>query len=1117
MKCDSCGQHISLNANFCGHCGSAIKSSIECLFCCRLNPADVQFCINCGASLTSERPPRFPQPDSTASQPKVMPAESERRHITVVFCDLVESSSIAEQQDPEDFHEMIRSYQETCSRVVSKYEGHIAQHFGDGVLVYFGYPQAHEDDAQRAVRAGLRVLDDLDLLNNGLEKRYGVRLSVRIGIHSGSVVVGETGGDDSSERLAFGHTINVAARLQGIAEANSVVMSDATFRLVRGLFIVQDLGGQSLKGIADQINAYRVLQASGVESKFELVGTYRRTPLIGRREEVGVLLDRWKQARDGRGQVVLLSGEAGIGKTRLAMVLREQLDQQTHTWMECRGSPFHQDSALHPVIDLLRSGLFFTSEDSPSDKTAKLELGLSRMGFALNETLPLLTSLLLLPLPEHYPPLPLSPEAQRGKTLELLCSWLFGLAKLQPLVLVGDDLHWIDPSSLQLLNLLIEGVWSIPALLVFTFRPSFQSPWDGERRITQIRLDPLTDHQVRSMISGVAGGKPMPRDVIDYLVAKTDGIPIFVEELTKMVLDSDILRERDQYHGFTEPIPSLAIPTTLQDSLVARLDRLSHVKGVAQLGAALGREFPYDLLQALSPLREASLQEALCQLVEAEILHQRGMLPRATYVFKHALLQEAAYGTMLKSKRREVHGKIVLALQEKSPEVVANEPEILAHHCEAAGLIKEAVGYWYRAGQRALASSAHAEAVSHLTKGLRSLKNLQASPQRSQLELGLQMALGLGLIATHGYSSEPVLNTFARAHELCSELGESAQLFSVLFGLYMFHAVRSDRKETRETTNQLLRLAKRSGDVNLLVEAYAATGVAELLQGAHPSAHEHMSQCLSLYDPAQHRSHVFIYGHDPGAVVQAYAGLNLWFLGYPDQALSRIEKALSLAQETSHPFTLAHVLSTSAELRHCRREFKEVGELANRNVALSMEQRFPLWLGAGCCEQGWVLLSEGYVQDGIKKIHEGMAMIRVTGSRARRPYHQLNLAELYLQAGMIGEGLAEVDEALSATYDSLSHYYLAELHRLRGELLLRSSREKREEAQSCFRQALDVARDQSARSLELRAAMSLGRLFAANGRKDEAREVLAGIFGFFTEGFETADLRESKALLEELS
>lgn len=1117
MKCSSCGRPISPNTNFCGHCGCAIASSTECSFCNRLNPAGVQFCINCGASLTIERPSRFPQPDSAATQPKVMPAESERRHITVMFCDLLDSVSIAEQQDPEDFHELIRSYQETCSGVVNKYEGHVAQHLGDGVLVYFGYPQAHEDDAQRAIRAGLRILDELHILNTRLEERCGVPLSVRIGIHSGSVVVGKTGGNGSSERLAFGHTINVAARLQEIAEADCVVVSDATFRLVRGLFIVKDLGRQSLKGIADRINAYKVLQANGVGSKLYPVDTYHRTPLIGRREEVGVLLDRWRQARDGRGQVVLLSGEAGIGKTRLTMVLREQLDQQRHTWLECRGSPFHRDSALHPVIELLRSGLFFTSEDSPGDKIAKLELGLSRMGFSVNETLPLLASLLMLPPPEHCPPLRLSPEAQRGKTLELLCSWLFGLAKLQPLVLVVDDLHWIDPSSLQLLNLLIDGAWSIPALLLLAFRPSFPVPWNEESRITRIRLGPLTDHQVRSMISGVADGKPMPRDVIDYLVARTDGIPIFVEELTKMVLDSGILRERDQYPGVTEPIPPLTIPTTLQDSLVARLDRLSHVKGVAQLGAALGREFPYGLLQALSPLREASLQDALCQLVDAEILHQHGAPPRATYVFKHALLQEAAYGTMLKSKRREVHGKIVLALQETSPEVAANEPEIMAHHCEAAGLLQEAVGYWYRAGQRALTSSAHAEAVSHLTKGLRSLKNLPAGPQRSGLELGLQMALGLGLIATHGYSSELVLNTFARAQELCGELGESTQLFSVLFGLYMFHVVRSDRKETRETTKQLLRLAKRSGDVNLLVEAYAATGVAELLQGAHTSAHEHISRCLSLYDPVQHRSHVFIYGQDPGAVLQAYAGLNLWFLGYPDRALNSIEKAVSLAEETAHPFTLAHVLSTSAELRHCRRDFRELSELADRNVALSMEQKFPLWLAAGYCEQGWVMLSEGLVQDGIKKMQEGMAMIRSTGSRARRPYHQLNLAKIYLRAGMIREGLVEVDEALSVAYDSLSNYYLAELHRLRGELLLGSSPEKNAEAESCFRRAFDVARDQSARSLELRAAMSLGRLLGAHGRKNEAREVLAGIFDSFTEGFETLDLREAKALLEDLS
>jgi TOMM system kinase/cyclase fusion protein len=1068
----------------------------------------------------SALPPRIAKAQRPQRTDEPRAPDAERRQLTVLFCDLVDSTALATQLDPEELREVVRAYQDTCAKVIARYEGHIAQYLGDGLLVYFGYPLAHEDDAHRAVRAGLGMVEAIGQLNTHLTQARGVQLAVRLGVHTGLVVVGEVGGGTRQEQLALGETPNLAARLQGIAAPNTVVISAATVPLLGGFFACQALGTPLLKGFAQPTEVYRVLSESMARSRLEAAGRASLTPLVGREQEIGLLRERWEQVKDGVGQVVLLTGEAGIGKSRLVQVLKDHVAAEPQAWLTpCQCSPYYQNTALYPWIDLLeRVVLQFERDETPHQKLRKLEGFLVQYGLPLAEAVPLFAALLSLPLGADYAPLTASPERQKQMTLHALLTILLRIAARQPVLFVMEDLHWVDPTTLEFLSLLVDQGPTARILMLLTFRPDFSPPWTGRTHLTQVMLHRLPRRQAAEMTSRVAHGRALPPEVVDQVVAKTDGVPLFVEELTKMVLESRLLQERGDRYALTGPVPPLAIPATLHDSLMARLDRLATVKGLAQLGATLGREFSYELLHAVSVLDEGTLQQGLHQLVEAEFLYQQGLPPQATYRFKHALIQEAAYQSLLKSTRQQVHQCIAQVLEARFPELCETQPELLAHHYTEAGLMAQALSYWQRAGQRAIQRSANLEAIRHLSKGQEVLRTLPNTPDWTQQELDLQTTLGLALVAMKGFAAPEVANAYGRARELCREIGEPRQLFRVLRGLWEFYDLRAEMATARELAEQLLALAERLQEPALLLVAHAVLGETLLWLGEFALARQHAAQGLALYDGQQHRALSFLYGgYDPGVHCCSFLAHALWYLGYPDQALHKSQKALALAQESAHPHSRVFALVHTAFLHHLRREGQAARARAEEALTLSTEQGFVFWVAYATVMRGRGLVELDQGQEAIAQIRQGLAGYRATGAELECPYFVALLAEALGQMGHIGEGLAVLAEMLGEVDTNGLRFHEVELRRLKGELLLARAPDDHTEAEACFRQALAIARRQQATSLELRAALSLSRLWQRQGKRKEAHDLLTPIYGWFTEGFDTADLQEAKALLEELS
>jgi class 3 adenylate cyclase/predicted ATPase len=1057
-------------------------------------------------------PPLIPTPVASA------PPEAERRQLTVLFCDLVDSTALASQLDPEDLRAVVRAYQDTCAKVIARFEGHIAQYLGDGLLVYFGYPLAHEDDAQRAVRAGLGIVEAMEQLNTRLTQERGVHLAVRLGIHTGLVVVGEVGGGTRQEQLALGETPNLAARLQGLAAPSTLVISAATFQLLGGFFACQPLGTPLLKGQAQPFAVYRVLYESMARSRLEAAGSTGWTPLVGREQEVALLRERWAQVKDGLGQVVLLSGEAGIGKSRLVQVLQEQVASEPQAWLTpCQCSPYYQHTALYPMIDLLvRVALRFEREESPEQKLSKLEGFLVQYGLPLAEAVPLFAALLSLPLAADYAPLRMSPEQQKQQTLHALLTILLRIATQQPVLFVMEDLHWVDPSTLELLSLLVDQGPTARILALCTFRPDFSPPWTGRAHLTQVTLTRLPQRQAAEMTGRVAHNKALPPEVVAQVVAKTDGVPLFVEELTKMVLESGLLQEREDRYDLTGPLPPLAIPATLHDSLMARLDRLATVKSLAQLAATLGREFAYHLLQAVAPWDEATVQQGLHQLVEAEFLYQRGLPPQATYTFKHALIQDAAYQSLLRSTRQQYHQRIAQVLVERFPDTVDTQPELLAHHYTEAGLKEQAVVYWQRAGQHASDRSAHLEAISHLTTGIALLTSLPETPEHTQHALTLYIALGAALVMAKGMGAPEVEHAYSQAHALCQQVGETPELVPVLLGLWRFYLGRLQLHTAREIGDTLLRLAQRAVDPALAVIAHYVLGQTWLVFGALPAARLHLEEAIARSTPDQRRALVFRSGQDLSIRCRISAALLLWVLGYPEQALTRLHEALALTHERAHPHTLASTWCWAAYVYQFCWDVPAVHEQAEATVALSIEQGFPFWAAAGTILRGWALAMQGQGEAGMAQVCQGIAAYRATGAALLVPYYCAVLADVAVHLGHPEEGFQALAEAHTLVEQQEERWWEAEIYRLRGVLLLRQPGASQAEAEAWVQRALDVARRQEAKSLELRAAMSLARLWQQQGKRQDAYDLLAPVYGWFTEGFDTADLQEAKALLAEL-
>lgn len=1035
--------------------------------------------------------PSTSQVASPPSDPRVQ--EAERRQLTVMFCDLVGSTQLSGQLDPEDLREVIRQYQQACSEVIHRFDGHVAQLLGDGLLVYFGYPQAHEDDPQRAVHSGLAIIEAIKTLNTHLEHTKGITLALRLGIHTGLVVVGEMGGAGRHEQLALGETPNIAARLQGLAEPNTLLLSQATAHLIQGYFDCEILGEFELKGVAHPCTVYQVMKASGVYSRLHVASRKGLTPLVGREAEVTLLLERWEQAKSGQGQVVFVTGEAGIGKSRLIQVLKDHIPAETYTRLECYSSSYYINTALYPIIDILQRTLRLQERASAEEKWAHLESFVAQYHVSKEETVPLLAQLLTIPLSTgQYPALNWTPQKQRQKTLETLMAILLELAAHQPLLFVVEDLHWVDPTTLEFLTLLIDQIPTAPIFLFLTTRPDFTSPWGSRSYVTPMTLNRLSPQWIGRLAIQTVGGKTLPEEVIKQIIQKTDGVPLFVEELTKSVVESGVIKEIDGHYELTGPLGAFSIPTSLQDSLMARLDKLSPVKRIAQIGAVIGRQFSYELLQAVAALDEAALQHALRQLVEAELLYQRGLPPQSTYLFKHALIQDTAYQSLLRHDRQQYHSQIARLLTERFPATATEHPELLAQHYTEASLPAIAVRYWRQAGEQAQERSFYREAQQHLTKGLAILATLPDTDEWAEEESLIRLALGVTLSATKGFASLEVAHEYRRAQELCQRLSDFPRLLLVLRGLRQHFLMRGPIQTAYEVGAQYLELAQRLQNATAVKQGHFYAGMPLFCLGELAAARTHLEQ-----------------GHH-----QAWWAVLLWHLGFPDQARHNMEQAL-----LKPPFdALNHAiyLMCGSMLSQMCREWVETQHRAATLLTLATERELSSLLAQGIILHGHAQVGLGQYTEGIAQIQEGIDAYLETGTASWHPVYLGMLAAAYGQRGQAEAGLNHIIKALEIVETTEERWWEPELYRLQGELLLQQSQDNQTETENNFQKAIRVAQSQQAKSWELRAATSLARLWKHQDKPHEARALLAPVYTWFTEGFDTLDLQEAKALLDEL-
>jgi predicted ATPase/class 3 adenylate cyclase len=1035
--------------------------------------------------------------------------EAERRQLTVMFCDLVGSTALSTAIDPEDLRDVIASFQTRCSAAIRRYDGFVAKYMGDGILV----PRAHEDEAERSVRAGLDIVDAVAELNAGVPRPPGVELAVRIGVATGPVIVGDQIGEGTaSETAVVGETPNLAARLQALAQPNRIVVSAATRAMLGDHFNLEDLGAWVLKGFADPIPVWRVLSARDVESRFAATRTGSGAPLVGRQEEMGLLLRAWGGSCHGRGQVVLIQGEAGVGKSRLVEGLREAAAKDP-IWVAIRCSPFHTASAFHPIVEHLKRVFGWPPEDSAQQHLEKLEAGLAGFkSLPLSESVRLFADLMSVPAPEdRYPRLAMTAQQQRDATLDAIAAWLIELAERAPVLMAWEDLHWADPTTLETLGMLIEQAPTAAMLVVATYRPELMPPWPQRSHMTPITLNRLERPEVVTMVGHLAGGRPLPSEVVDHIVAKSDGVPLYVEELTKAILGSGMLEARGDIYVLTGALAELHIPATLQDSLMARLDRAPRLREVAQLGSVLGREFAYDMISALAGIEEQMLQSGLGQLVVDEVLYQRGRPPRSRYLFKHALIQDAAYQSLLKRTRQQYHQRAAKLLEDRFPEVASTQPELVAHHYTEANCPAQAIAYWLKAGVTATSKSANAEAIDQFRRGLALVEALPDVRERAERELDLKIALGAAQFATKTYDHPDIGQTYSRVWELCRQLGDDPRGFTALRGLQLHHTNLLEMEKAWNFAEEALRVAERLNDAARLVGAHMGLGLTLLWQGKLEPALAHLRRGVELFDPYQKRLRDWPGSH-PGVQCQFWPALISWMLGYPDRSLEELRAAVRSAEMLGHPLTLAQTLCYVAFVHIFRREPPPAADYAKRALEICEEQRIAQWYATGLCVDGWALGDSGESEKGLAQIVRG---VKSYGGGVAQHLLLALQADAQLASDKPDAALESVVAALKAGEVAGGAPLEAELHRLRGEALLAGAGTA-SEAETAMQQAIAVARRQNAKSWELRGAMSLARLRQQEGRPQEAVALLAPILAWFTEGLDTADLKEAKTLLDKL-
>ncbi len=1116
MRCPGCDLENPVGMNFCGGCGGALARI--CSKCAQPLPAGFRFCGHCGhAVVTSTAPPPTPQ----------IPRDAERRHLTVMFCDLVGSTELAGELDPEDLRRVIVGYQEVVTEVVTRYDGHIAQHLGDGLLIYFGYPRAHEDTARRALAAGLDIIDAVQ--NLPLPRPTGTTgLSVRLGVHTGQVVIGDIGTGDNRSRLALGSTPNVAARIEAMAKPDTMVVSSTTRALVGQLFEFAELGEQAFKGVRLPMLVYEVRREHS--SQQLTLRSPEDAPMIGRRVELEVLEDRLERARRGSGQVALLLGQAGVGKSRLLQEFQRTVDDGRLTWLICGCAPHRQSSALSPIIDLLLRVIELDANVDNDEKIARIEQIFIRFGHKAEEVVPLIADLLALPLPTRYLAPALTPQLKKERTLALLLDSFSQASRQRLLVLAIEDLHWADPSTLDFIGQLAKASLANPIFIFLTARVPFEQPIPAENlvRLTITNVDAL---QAERIITGVAGGKSLPAVVLRQIIERTDGIPLFIEELTKMVLENDAMQERGDHFELVGDLEALAIPDTLRDSLTARLDRLGEARDIAQLASVLGREFSYDVLAAVWSLDRRLLDRHLGTLVHSELVTEQPLSSRRSYMFRHALIRDTAYDMLLKTVRQQHHKRVADALIEHFAEQVSTEPELVAHHYSEAGIADRASQYWLQAGRRSQGRSANQEALGHLRKGLAVLSELPDSEERRRQEVTLQIAMAGTLVALQGFVSQDVERTYRRAQELCRELSDVPDLYWVLLGFRNFHMVRAELVQATRFAEQMETIAAELGAPDLAAIARGHLGDTAFFKGNFLTALEHFASVehIGADGATAYRARN---ASEFEVQILALKALTTWHLGYPDQSLALTEQAIALARLKDPAHSLAIALSMAgAQASFFRRDPVAVERYVTEIRRLSTERGIRFWGMFSEIFAGWAAFEkerrsanpDRYVlEEALKQVHGCIEVYQRSGSALSAGHHATILIEMLCHLGQAEQARPLIQHWLAFAERTTANYFTAELHRLHGDALVSGLPFEPDrvralaDAETAYQTAIRVAQGQSARIFELRAATSLARLWSSQDRLHAAMELLGPLLASFAEGSGTPDLQAASAVFDQI-
>lgn len=1077
---------------------------MQCSQCQTENSEGHRFCSNCGAALTAGKPEPTPAAASHTA------GEGERRQLTVMFSDLVGSTALSMQYDPEELREIIRAFQDACVTVVEHYDGFVAQHLGDGLMIYFGYPRAHEDDAARAVHAGLDIIAAVSALS-----RPDLQLQVRVGIATGKVVVGDMiSAGANTEMVAVGQTPNLAARLQGMAQPNTVVISPHTYRLLGQRFECKDLGKHTLKGITDPVRVREVMKQCARQSRFAAAQGIAVMPLVGRQDEMAVLKDRCQRAKNGQGQIVLLTGEAGIGKSRLTRALIENIctpDIAASIELQC--SPYYNQSALFPVIEWLQAEIFASGgavEDA--QKWSLIHRFLERTTLDKAKTAPLLAILLTVPLPADHAPLNLTQERQKQLTLQCLVSLFTQLHPSQYVLLVAEDLHWADPSTLELI-----GVWAAKTadsrtLTLLTCRPEFEPAWPAQDNFTTLAIDRLPDQHALELVHFAAGDDILSERVMQQLISKTDNVPLYLEELTKdLVLTRQLNEKNGVSPGLDGPADDL-IPASLQDSLMARLDRMGEAKAVAQIAAILGRDFDRKTLEAVWTGSPSALHDGLDALLEADLLHARGEHAKGQYQFKHALIRDAAYASLLKRNCEKQHRHIAEVLKREFPDIAARQPHMLAQHYTAGKDPDQAVNYWLAAGQLDLNNFAMPEAVSHLNRGLTLLAELPDTPERELRELNFRIPLARALMAWKGYAAEDVGLTCARSHELCTLVGNAPQLPIALYLLIAYNIVRANLTTALELATQFLMIAEQVNNDDLLVEGHVSIGVIYFHLGDFPQARRHLEQVVATYDHERHAGHALLFGQDPAVVALSFLTWVYWLCGEQEKALQASEEAISLARSLHHPLSLAFALSFAGWHRMYCRDYPSVVALNIEIVQLCIDQNIMIFLAHGRLMTAWSAFKKGNIHQELPKVEAALDLFRLTGARHFLPFWEGRQAVLCAGVGDTDNAEKTLEQAFEKMNQSEERWSEAELHRYRGLLLERQGAEPAM-AEACYRQAIEMAQQRGAIAWELRATFSLAHCLKAQGETLKARQLVESLQGRIPLDLDRESLAEAESLL----